>query len=63
VLPGASEPYSAALVVQLAEAVGGVGGGLHGPVRRLGPGVVTPVCRNPSTSGPPRLDGAGEPLE
>ncbi len=63
VSPGAGEPYSAALVFQVAEAVGGACGSLHGPVRRLGPGVGDAGLQVAQHLGPPGLNGAGQALE
>src|SRR3954465_4816489 len=63
VAPGAGEPYSAALVVQVAEAVGGARGGLHRPVGRLGAGVGDAGLQEAEHLGPPGLDRAGEALE
>ena len=60
---GAGEPYLAALVVEVPEAVGRVGGGLHGPVGGFGPGVGDTGLQEAQDLGPPGVDGAGEPLE
>jgi hypothetical protein len=49
--PGAGEPYSAALVVEVAEAIGGACRGPHGPDRGLGAGVGDAGLQKPSTSG------------
>ena len=61
--PGAGEPYSAALVVEVAEAVGGAGGGFDGPVGGFGAGVGDVGLQEAQDLGPPGVDGAGEPLE
>src|SRR4051812_50163209 len=63
VAPGAGEPYPAALVFQVAEAVGGACRGLHCPVGALGPGVGDAGGQEAEDLGPPGLDGAGQPLE
>src|SRR3954454_2565274 len=63
VAPGAGEPYPAALVVEVAEAVGGARGGLHGAVGGLGAGVGDAVGEEAEPLGPPVLDRAGQALE
>jgi len=65
VAPGAGEPYSAALVVEVPEAVGGPGRRLHGPVGRLrlSGGVGDACLQEAQDLRPPGLDGGGEPLQ
>ncbi len=62
-LPGAGEPYAAALVVEVAEAVGGAGGGLDGAVGGFGAGVGDAGLEEAEDLWLPGFDGAGEALE
>jgi len=64
VLPGAGDPSSAALVVQVAEAEAeaGAGGGLHSSVGGLGAGVGDAGLQEAQHLGPPHLDRANQAL-